>query len=82
MPKKIKTDTDLQESENDKKHLAPEKARLDVPDVGDIPGQENIKIPRMKEYQDITASSADEEGDELFQDDLFDEESGDIDDEK
>ena len=80
MPKKINTDTDLHESENDKQHLAPEKATLDLPDVEDIPGQENIKVPRMKEYQDITASSADEEGDELFEDDLFDEESGDIDD--
>jgi hypothetical protein len=80
MPKKIQPTTDLQESEDDRKHLEPEKATLDLPDVGDIPGQENIKIPRMKEYQDITASSADEEGDELFEDDLLDEEGSEEDD--
>jgi hypothetical protein len=80
MPKKIKPATDLQESEDDKKHLEPDESTLDLPDVGDIPGQENIRIPRMKEYQDITASSADEEGDELFEDDLLDEEGSEEDD--
>lgn len=57
---------ELHDSEDDKKHLQPEETRLDLPDVEDIPGQENVKAPRRNELADTTASSADEEGDELF----------------
>jgi hypothetical protein len=41
---------------------------LDLPDVTDIPGQENIRPPKITEMQDTTISSSDEEGDELFND--------------
>ena len=72
MPKKINPDADLPESEDDKKQLEPEEATIDLPEVKDIPGQEHIKVPRMKEFVDTTASSADEEGDELFAEDESD----------
>jgi hypothetical protein len=39
---------------------------INLPDVEDIPGQENIIPPRLKEFEDTTISSADEEGDELW----------------
>jgi hypothetical protein len=34
---------DLPESEDDKKHLQPDKGTLDLPSVKDIPGQEHVK---------------------------------------
>jgi len=56
------TNTDLAESADDKKHLQPDKAILDLPEVKDIPGQEHIHVPDFKEYADTTISSDDEEG--------------------
>ncbi|MFT3934246.1 MAG: hypothetical protein QM726_11560 [Chitinophagaceae bacterium] len=41
---------------------------MDMPEVKDIPGQENIQVPRFKEMQDTTISSADEEGDGILDD--------------
>jgi hypothetical protein len=41
----------------DKKHIT-----LDMPEVKDIPGQEHVRPPRIREMEDVTASSADEEG--------------------
>ncbi|MGC4039023.1 MAG: hypothetical protein QM764_23900 [Chitinophagaceae bacterium] len=41
---------------------------FDLPEVKDIPGQENIRPPRMREMIDTTISSADEEGDGLLDD--------------
>jgi hypothetical protein len=50
-----------------------DKKTIDLPEVKDIPGQENIKPPRLGELADTTASSADEEGDDILeQDDLLD----------
>jgi hypothetical protein len=50
---------------------------MDMPEVKDIPGQENIKVPRIREMEDTTISSADEEGagivDSLNRDDEEDE---------
>jgi hypothetical protein len=43
-----------------------EKLRLDLPEVKDIPGQEHIRPPLPGEYRDTTIASADEEGDEIF----------------
>jgi hypothetical protein len=68
MPKNLKPNLDLQDSADDRKHLKQEEATLDLPDVEDIPGQENIKVPILREFVDTTASSADEEGDGLFDD--------------
>jgi hypothetical protein len=53
-----------------------DKNTIDLPEVKDIPGQENVKPPRLGELADTTASSADEEGDDILeQDDLLDADS-------
>src|SRR5579871_6751374 len=43
-----------------------EKNTIDMPDVSDIPGQEHVRPPRLGEMADSTASSADEEGDDVL----------------
>ena len=59
-------DTDLADSEKDKKKLQPDEATLDLPDVEDIPGQENVHVPGLGDLADTTISSDDEEGIGLF----------------
>src|SRR5688572_25069930 len=64
-----KTDTrntDLPDSKEDQEKLKPEIVIIDMPEVQDIPGQEHIRVPDMKEMQDVTISSADEEAEELL----------------
>jgi len=46
-----------------------DKKTMDLPEVKDIPGQENVKPPRLGELADSTASSADEEGDDILEQD-------------
>lgn len=48
--------------ENDK------EITMDMPEVKDIPGQEHVKPPRIREMEDTTASSADEEGEGILDD--------------
>jgi hypothetical protein len=43
-----------------------EKNTIDMPEVRDIPGQEHVRPPRLGELADETASSADEEGDDVL----------------
>jgi len=57
-----KTSQDLHDSKRDQKRLEQDEATLDLPEVKDIPGQENILVPKMREMSDTTISSADEEG--------------------
>ncbi len=45
-----------------------DKNTMDLPEVSDIPGQEHVKPPRLGELGDTTASSADEEGDDILED--------------
>lgn len=45
------------------------KNSIDLPEVKDIPGQENVKPPRLGEGADTTASSDDEEGDDTLEPD-------------
>lgn len=59
-------DNDLRDNDRDEAYLKPEETTLDLPDVKDIPGQEHVRPPRIREMEDITVSSADEEGDGLF----------------
>ncbi|HLY68162.1 MAG TPA: hypothetical protein VKR53_00455 [Puia sp.] len=59
-------------NKKDKEDLKKEPKTIYLPDVKDIPGQENIKPPKFKEFADTTASSADEEGDEIWKDELLD----------
>ena len=58
---------DLPDSEADKKKLQPEETTIDLPDVSDIPGQENVTVPPLGELADTTISSADEEGEGIFE---------------
>lgn len=53
---------DLTDSPEDEANMQEEPTTLDLPDVQDIPGQEHIRAPRMREYADTTISSDDEEG--------------------
>jgi hypothetical protein len=41
--------------------------KIDLPEVKDIPGQEHIRAPRLGELADNTASSSDEEGDDVLE---------------
>ena len=41
--------------------------KIDLPEVKDIPGQEHVRAPRLGELADNTASSADEEGDDVLE---------------
>ena len=43
-----------------------DKNTIDLPEVTDIPGQEHVRPPRLGELADTTASSADEEGDDVL----------------
>lgn len=58
--------SDLPDSHHDEKRLEVEKVSLDLPDVEDIPGQENIIPPKMGFFADTTISSDDEEGHSVF----------------
>jgi len=64
--KERKRGDDLPESDNDKRQLKPDEATLDLPEVKDIPGQEHVRPFLPGEMADTTISSADEEGNDLF----------------
>jgi hypothetical protein len=64
---------DLKDSEHDEERLQPDEATIDLPDVKDIPGQEFVQAPPLGMMADTTISSADEEGEGLFEDDEEDE---------
>lgn len=64
---------DLPDSDRDKKELQPENTTIDMPDVSDIPGQEFVHVPGLGELADTTISSADEEGDGIWDDELLQE---------
>jgi hypothetical protein len=57
---------DITDSAKDQAKLQPETIVMDMPEVKDIPGQENIRVPRIKEMEDTTISSSDEEGDGIL----------------
>lgn len=52
---------DLTDSPSDRERLKPEITTINLPDVDDIPGQENIHVPPLGELADTTISSDDEE---------------------
>lgn len=54
--------------------------KIDMPEVKDIPGQEHVRPPRMREMEDTTSSSAGEEGEGILDDLNKDDDSLDIDD--
>ena len=61
--------SDIKDSKRDEEKLKQEEATLDLPDVKDIPGQENITVPDFKEMADTTISSDDEEGTDILSED-------------
>ena len=64
------TSMDLPDSPKDKKEMQqPESTFIDLPELSDIPGQANIVPAPFGEMADVTSSSADEEGDDIFGDD-------------
>ncbi len=63
-----KLSQDLPDNKNDLERMQPEETTLDLPDVKDIPGQEFIHPPKMESFIDTTISSADEEGEGIFDD--------------
>ena len=58
------------DSENDSENLNAENTGIELPDVSDIPGQENFVPAPLGELADTTISSADEEGEEIFNDEI------------
>jgi hypothetical protein len=68
------SNTDLPDNAHDAERLKSEETTIDLPDVKDIPGQEFIHTSALGELADTTISSADEEGEGLFDDDATDEE--------
>jgi hypothetical protein len=66
---------DIHDSPEDEEKMKSETVIIDLPDVSDIPGQENIVVPNIGEMQDTTISSDDEEGLGLFDDDEGDEDT-------
>ena len=65
---------DLPDNPHDAERLQPETTIIDLPDVEDIPGQENVIPMPMGEMADTTIASDDEEGVGLFDDDEDEEE--------
>ena len=61
---------DLKDSPRDEERLQPENTTIDMPDVSDIPGQENIVVAGLGEMADTTIASGDEEGDEIWDEDI------------
>lgn len=64
--------SDLPDSAEDREKLKADEAVIELPDVQDIPGQENITVPPLGELADVTISSADEEGEGLWADEVQD----------
>ena len=65
---------DLPDTPHDQEEMKSEPTIIDLPDVKDIPGQENVTPAPLGELADDTASSNDEEGNSIFGDE---EENGD-----
>jgi len=66
---------DLTDNQHDLDRMKPETVTLDLPDVSDIPGQENITAPPLGALADTTISSDGEEGAGLFDDEKEDQDA-------
>jgi hypothetical protein len=64
--------SDLIDSDKDREEMKTEISSIDMPDVNDIPGQEGF-VPAAGDVADTTISSADEEGEGIFDDDIDEE---------
>lgn len=63
---------DLTDSPRDQKELEQEETTIELPDVEDIPGQENIRPAPLRGLGDVTAASGDEEGKRILDEDEAD----------
>lgn len=54
--------SDITDSPRDQERLQHEETTIDLPDVEDIPGQENVHVAPLGDLAGTTYSSADEEG--------------------
>ena len=66
-PNKLSADFDSNDKDKNKNSR---KSEINIPDETEIPGQENITPPSAGEFADQTVSSAREEGDDLFENEL------------
>ena len=58
------------DSPRDREEMKQEVTEIEIPDISEIPGQENFVPAPLGELADTTISSSDEEGDGLFEDDI------------
>jgi hypothetical protein len=58
--------SDLIDSPKDREKMKPDKAEINLPDATEIPGQEDISPQPLGDLADVTPSSADEEGERIF----------------
>jgi hypothetical protein len=65
--------SDQIDSPHDRKELEKENIEVQIPDVHDIPGQEDFIPAPLGELADTTISSADEEGDDVFEENIDEE---------
>lgn len=75
---KVSRSGDLPDTIRDQEQLKNDEATLNLPDVKDIPGQEHVHVPDLKEYADTTISSADEEGKNIWANDELNDDSSDV----
>lgn len=61
------------DSPNDRQKLKTENVEVVLPDVHDIPGQEDFIPAPLGELADTTISSADEEGDDIYENNIDEE---------
>ncbi|HET9825986.1 MAG TPA: hypothetical protein VFP87_11660 [Chitinophagaceae bacterium] len=70
--------SDLPDSPHDQERLKSEESTINMPDVKDIPGQEHIHPPNPAEFADTTASSVDEEGGNIWNDEEITEDASSV----
>ena len=63
---KLPANEDMHDSPKDRERMQSESSTLNLPEVKDIPGQEHIRPPELKEFADSTISSKDEEGQDIL----------------
>ena len=62
--------SDQIDSPHDREELEKETVEVTLPDVNEIPGQEDFVPAPLGELADTTISSADEEGDDIYEENI------------
>ncbi len=71
-PKKDELSDEI-DSPHDREELEKETVEVTIPDVNEIPGQEDFVPAPLGELSDTTISSADEEGDDIYEENIDEE---------